>query len=205
MSFDGPPDDPNGRRAGGTGKIAGWAAVLGLFTIASLIFASRVTSNRVAPQTEYFAADQTRQSGSAAVGLQAPDFPFKSVDQKLGGIHSLRDSKGHPVWVNFFATWCPPCKAEMPEIEGRYLAHQADGFLVIGADQQESADLVRKFALAYGITFPLVVDSGYGALAYDVNSLPTSVFIDANGVVRGIYHGQMSATQMDAAVAMIHN
>lgn len=193
----GPSDESKDTGVGDAGRNIGWAAALFLFVLAAFIFGHRLQIAR--------GAGQASRSGYAAVGSSAPDFRFVGVDARFTQIGSLSATRGRPVWVNFFATWCPPCKAEMPEIERRSLAHQNDGFLVVGADQQETADLVHKFARDYGLTFPLVIDSGDGTLAYGVSAIPTSVFIDASGTVRGIYRGQMSAAQMDAAVQMIHN
>ena len=212
MSFDSgrtsPDDDGLGKTkvAVSSGYAVGWLVVLVL-----LVFAAYLVEHRLAPAVVAAADDargpvaaEANRSGSAAIGSTAPDFPFIDLGAQSGGIGSLAATRGRPVWVNFFATWCPPCKAEMPDIERLYSEHQNDGFLVVGADQQESAALVNKFAHVYGLTFPLVIDPGDGALAFGVYDLPTSVFVDAGGTVRRIYHGQMSTTQMDAAVQLIH-
>ena len=192
-----PEQSPNPSKNDLFARIVMYSIVGGLFAAAALIYQHRVSA---LPHP-----GQTNQSGIAVTGSSAPDFRLVRVDADSTQTGSLAGFEGHPLWVNFFATWCPPCKAEMPEIERRYLSHKNDGLQVVGADQQETADLVRNFARAYGLTFPLVIDQGDGALAYGVTALPTSVFIDSNGIVRAIYRGQMSPGEMDDAVKSIHS
>ena len=181
-----------------------WAPILFAIGLTTLTLGYRLAPALARDQSQGASVGDSARPLPAKVGSTAPDFVFNGVDESTSQFGSLGATKGHPVWVNFFATWCPPCKAEMPEIERRYKAHRSDGFLVVGADMQESADLVRKFSLKYKLTFPLVIDAGSGASAYQVNAIPTSIFIDQSGVVRAIVRGQMSPAEMDTDVKMIH-
>ncbi|MDQ2818226.1 MAG: TlpA family protein disulfide reductase [Candidatus Eremiobacteraeota bacterium] len=142
----------------------------------------------------------TTQSGRAKVGQRSPDFALTRLD---GSRTALDAYQGHPLFVNFFATWCRPCKAELPDIEQRYRAGRSKGLVVLGIDQQESPALVKAFAAPRGLTFPLAIDEGQGALRYQLRAIPTSVFIDASGIVRAIHIGQISPQDMDADLSEI--
>lgn len=179
-----------------TGRTGGWTIVVALFALALVAFQHRLS----------VAEDQggSLRSGAATVGAAAPDFHFIPVALPSAKPVTLSSIEGHPLWLNFFATWCTPCKAEMPEIEQRYVKHKKDGLRVLGVDQQELVAAVREFGRARGLTFPLAVDPGEGALMYDISAIPTSVFVDTGGTVRAIYRGQMSAGEMDSALRTIH-
>jgi thiol-disulfide isomerase/thioredoxin len=105
--------------------------------------------------------------------------------------------------LNFFATWCPPCNAEAPAIDGLYRRYAARGLQVVGVDVLESAPKAASFARAHGVTYPVVVDDGTMRDRYRVNALPVHVFIDRHGVVRQIVDGEMDASQMRAAIERV--
>ena len=111
--------------------------------------------------------------------------------------------RGRPVWINFFASWCPPCQAETPTIEEEYEAHRAQGLVVIGVSVQEAsvAD-VQRYATTYGLEYPIGFD-GTSAVyrAYHVYGLPTQVFIDRNGIVRQVWNGPVTRNQAEAMLA----
>lgn len=134
------------------------------------------------------------------VGKPARDAPVTTLD---GNPARLASFHGHPVWLNFFATWCPPCKAEMPQIEQRYRRLAPKGLGVVGIDQEETPDLIARFVKPMSITFPIVIDEGPAAATYDVFALPTSVFIDAHGIVRAVKTGELSGDEMDTDLARI--
>ncbi|HEY5095416.1 MAG TPA: TlpA disulfide reductase family protein [Candidatus Eremiobacteraceae bacterium] len=174
--------------------VAGWIIAAALFAIAAVIFVTSLQRPAAVPLT----GNQT--SGSARVGMAAPDVDLVGLD----GRHvSFAAYRGKPVWVNFFATWCPPCKEELPEIEKRYQLSHARGLVVLGVDQQETPALIKPFIARFGLRYPVLIDNGQGAITYDLIALPTSVFIDRNGVVRFIQLGEMSPLLMDTALAKI--
>lgn len=130
-------------------------------------------------------------SGDAAavpeVGQVAPDFTLPLL---YGGNVRLSDLRGQPVVLNFWATWCPPCIEEMPALES--LWQQTSGqVVVLGVDQGERHETVARFLETTApVTFPILMDPdqviGY---RYYVRSLPTTFFIDANGIIREIRVG----------------
>jgi peroxiredoxin len=134
------------------------------------------------------------------INQAAPDFVAPDLD---GQPVRLSDFRGRPVWINFWATWCPPCKTEMPLMEARRQQHAAQGLLILGIDLQESAETVRAWTRDR-FRWRFLIDAD-GALAdlYRVEGVPTHVFIDRAGVVRGVYAGELDAAGMDAHLARI--
>ena len=175
-------------------SVAGWIIAAVLFAIAGVIFVTSLQKPAAVPLTG------SQSTGRARVGSPAPEVQLEALDGKRLSFAAYR---GQPVWVNFFATWCPPCKDELPEIERRYQRLHGQGLVVLGVDQQETPALVKPFVARFGLRYPVVVDEGQGAITYDLTALPTSVFIDRGGVVRFIQVGEMSPVLMDAALAKI--
>jgi len=134
------------------------------------------------------AAAARLQTGTQ-IGNLAPDFTLK----ELGGSDlTLSDLKGKRVFVNFWATWCPPCRAEMPHIQAVYEEKEDDVvFLAINLGESESK--VEAFLEKNGYTFPVLMDpKGQTASLYLVRAIPTSYVIDADGIVRGKHIGVLS-------------
>lgn len=124
------------------------------------------------------------------VGHPAPDFTLSTTD---GETVTLSELHGKPVLVNFWATWCPPCRAEMPHIQAAYGEYEEAGLVILAMDQQEPIEEVRLFAEGLGLTFPLVLDTtGQVGTAYLVRALPTSFFIDRDGIIRDKFAGPMT-------------
>jgi cytochrome c biogenesis protein CcmG, thiol:disulfide interchange protein DsbE len=134
------------------------------------------------------------------VGKLAPEVALFALD---GHATRLTAFRGHPVWLNFFATWCVPCKAEIPDIEREYRKFHRGGLEVLGLDQQEPKSLVAAFVGPFGLSFPLFIDRGDAADAYRVHAIPTSVFIDRNGFVRALHTGAMTMDQMETDLKKI--
>jgi cytochrome c biogenesis protein CcmG, thiol:disulfide interchange protein DsbE len=108
------------------------------------------------------------------------------------------------VLVNFWASWCGPCRAEFPVIRDAASAHAKDGLVVIGVLYQDEAAPANAFIRSFGATWPTLADAdGSLATAYRVVAPPQSYFIDAKGILRGIQIGQMEASDFARQYASI--
>jgi peroxiredoxin len=122
-------------------------------------------------------------------GFTAPDFTLKTPG---GETFTLSELKGSAVLVNLWATWCPPCKAEMPAIEKVYNEYKDQGFIVLAVDQtyQDNPFDIAPFVEEHHLTFPILLDeTGETARAYQVRSLPSSYFINRYGVITEVVIG----------------
>lgn len=121
-------------------------------------------------------------------GFLAPDFTLESREVQLVRLSDLR---GKPVILNFWASWCPPCRAEMPALQSLYETYQEDFVLLgINVTSQDTPARAEAFPREYGLTFPILFDrDGMVARRYAVTSLPTTFFIDAHGVIREVVVG----------------
>ena len=136
------------------------------------------------------------------VSFPAPALTLYELD---GERRSLRDYSGQVVLVNLWATWCPPCAAEMPEFQRFYEEYRDSQFTVIAINDGESAPEIRRFATDYGLTFPIWLDPTYEATerAFKAANLPTSYVIDRQGMVRLMWIGAISESNLEKFVAPI--
>ena len=134
----------------------------------------------------------------ALLQRSAPPLPDIAV-VTLDGSHARLDaSAGKPVVLNLWATWCPPCRAEMPVIEAAYQAHKDKGFRVLALDVREGQAEVAVYAQELGLSFPILLDqSGDVALAYRVQNLPRSFLIDRQGRVVRIHPGELTPETLE--------
>lgn len=147
--------------------------------------------------------DQTSTTSAANLepaaikGHPAPDFALQTLEGKT---IRLSDYKGKPVLVNFWATWCGPCRAEFPDFQKAW-TDNADKLVIIGINNTSTDDKtqVPAFLDEFGVTYPIVLDeSGDTAKAYNILGLPTSIFIDRDGVVREIFTGPLNKAYIEA-------
>lgn len=135
----------------------------------------------------------------AQVSYPAPEL---SLNDLQGNPASLADYRGQVVLVNNWATWCPPCKEEMPALQAFYEAHRSKNFTVVAIDAGESATAVRDFVGHYKLTFPVWIDPTLLATAAFRNpGLPSSYVIDASGTVRLVWAGGISQENLEKYVA----
>lgn len=122
-------------------------------------------------------------------GFLAPDIHLPAYG---GGTLSLEELQGHPVVINFWASWCPPCRSEMPAMQRVYEEFKDQGLVILSinaANQDRMADAI-EFAEQYGLTFPIVFDTGGRTTNdYKVRSLPTTFFVDRRGRIQEIIVG----------------
>ena len=114
---------------------------------------------------------------------------------------TLNESAGQVRLVNFWATWCPPCRAELPDLVAYYHDHADEGFLLVGVNSQESALQVRTFLNDQGLDFPVVLDQDGSQMApYGVSGLPSSFLIGPDGQILQQWTGMISRATLEQAV-----
>jgi cytochrome c biogenesis protein CcmG, thiol:disulfide interchange protein DsbE len=138
------------------------------------------------------ADDRIAHVGQAAPSWSEPIAP--------GGTLALASLRGKVVYLNFFASWCPPCNEEAPQIETLQRQYASQGLQVVGVDVLENERKAELFREAHHLTYPAVVDDGTLRDQYGINGLPVHVFIDRSGVVRNVVVGELSAGEMRANV-----
>lgn len=130
---------------------------------------------------------------------KAPDFNLKD---QYGVVHSLESYKGKVIFLNFWATWCPPCKKEMPDIENIYKEYgENKKDVVILGINNEKKDVVKKFLEEKGYTFPTVIDENSEVMRkYFIQAFPTSFVIDKEGNVYGYVMGGLTKEQIKQVI-----
>jgi len=124
-------------------------------------------------------------------GNLAPDFQLASLG---GQTVSLSDFRGNPVLLNFWASWCGPCKSEMPYIQRMHEEWSGKGLVILAIDIGESSATVGEFVEKYALSFMVLLDTDQEvALKYNVRSIPTTFFIDKNGKIQDIKIGAFSS------------
>ncbi len=124
-----------------------------------------------------------------AVGLDqvAPDFTLHSLS---GENLRLQEFRGKVVLINFWASWCGPCRQEMPILDRIHKRYEPAGFTVLGVNVESEQDKARKIADRLGVSFPLLFDTGQQVSEdYDLKSMPYTVLVDRDGKIRYIHHG----------------
>ncbi len=119
----------------------------------------------------------------------APDFDLTTLD---GENLSLSDLRGSPAIINFWASWCPPCRAEMPALQQVFNDYEDLGLIIaaINATNQDSISEAASFVSENNLTFPIPLDkTGSVSRSYNLHSLPTTVFVDSQGIIRKIIIG----------------
>lgn len=134
-------------------------------------------------------------------GSIAPDFKLRSLD---GEEVRLSDYRGHPVLINLWATWCGPCRLEMPAIQDRFKLYEAGGFVVLAVNFDEPEGAVRDFRDELGLTFQILLDPGANVQKlYRNRNYPTSFFVDEAGIIQVHHIGVMTEGQLDENLAEI--
>ncbi|MDE3076463.1 MAG: TlpA family protein disulfide reductase [Chloroflexota bacterium] len=134
-----------------------------------------------------------------STGRVAADFTLPLLDGQQVTLSQLR---GKVVVLNFWATWCPPCRTEMPDLQAVYSEHQANGVVILGVDLGENPGTVQSFVRRIGVTYPVALDSDQRVGAqYSVGSLPRTYFIDRQGIIRDSYTGGMNRRIMLSKLA----
>lgn len=176
-----------------------WSAVVGVALILGGIWliSSRISSGR---SGGFNSVATTPVKAVALVGQSAPDFALKNM---AGETIRLSDFKGKSVLVNFWATWCAPCRAEAPVLQ-RAAVEYKDKLVIIGVNMttNDTPAQVPAFVEEFGLTFPIVLDeTGEVSQAYQVIGLPTSIFIDQDGIITDVRLGPVDQAYIEAKLA----
>ncbi|MBN2147808.1 MAG: TlpA family protein disulfide reductase [Anaerolineales bacterium] len=140
----------------------------------------------------------SQASGPAQIGKPLPDFSLTDINGKTV---SLSDYAGQVVLINAWATWCPPCKAEMPDLNAYYQAHQDDGFVILAINAGDPAEEAAAFAKEKGLAFPVLLDPSSRLLgALGINSFPTSILVGVDGIVKSIHVGMYSPQALEEEI-----
>ncbi|MFH1524842.1 MAG: redoxin domain-containing protein [Chloroflexota bacterium] len=151
----------------------------------------------------FFLADAQENALKSAGVVIAPvnveyAAPQLALTDLQGNSPSLEDYSGKVILVNNWATWCPPCKAEMPELQVYYATHTDDGFVVIGIESGEPANTVENFVRQNKLSFPVWLDPhGVALEAFQNWNLPNSCVIDREGIVRMSWTGPINQATLD--------
>ena len=156
---------------------------LGILLVALLLYLGLVTNS-----------SNTTPTGLGS-GKPAPDFKLKTLDGKEV---SLSDYRGKVVLINFWATWCPPCREEMPLFTKVYRKYKGRGFEILAVSTDSSIDPVKKFVKEYKLPFPVLMDDGkVSTELYRVQGLPTSFLIDREGRIVKVRLGKYKEIESD--------
>ncbi len=145
-------------------------------------------------------------SGTSApqAGFTAPDFSLPDLN---GNPYTLSQLKGNGVVINLWATWCPPCRAEMPAIQKIYDEYKNQGLVVLAVNMtyQDDYSKITSFVNEYNLTFPILIDEqGLAGAAYQLRSLPSTYFINRAGMIEEVViGGPMAEALLRARVEQI--
>lgn len=169
---------------------------VGLLSLGTMIYL-------MMPQSPVVAESETQDYSTVPVEV---NFAAPALDLTLldGSPVSLADLRGQVVLVNLWATWCPPCRQEMPTLQAFYDKYKDDGFVLIGINQEEPREVVEPFVAEFGLTFPVWLDLEYLAeQEFNTSNLPSSYVIDRSGIVRLMWIGGISKTNLEKFVPKI--
>ncbi len=172
---------------------------LGLFSI-GLGFLWRILVTTEPPSQAGKALDDSCVQ-PASVNYPAPDLELVDL---TGNPVQLADTRGKVVLLNAWATWCPPCLAEMPDLQQYYELHHNEPFILLGVNIGERVEVVEDFVGRSGLSFPIWLDPGEETLrALKTISLPTSIVIDPEGVVRLAWSGATCLSTLESMVSAL--
>jgi cytochrome c biogenesis protein CcmG/thiol:disulfide interchange protein DsbE len=163
-----------------------------------------IAATRVQPSSD--AHSSAAQTDALADPAPLPDHPAPdlALSQLDGTLRTLRDLRGQVVLINIWATWCPPCRAEMPAIQQAYAEYRERGFVVLAVNQREDAAAITPFLEQQGLTFPILIDrDGQASATYQASALPSSFFVDRRGVIRAVYRGPIPSRVINGIVEQL--
>lgn len=163
-----------------------WRKIATGVVLAAAVVYAGVLVHQSLPSHRVAADSAPHQVVGTLPGDQAPNFMLTTLNGKSITLASL---KGHGVWLNFWATWCPNCRQELALLEYEQKAYGGK-VTIVGVDLEQSQGKVASFVAQRGLTYPIALDShGSVSAAYGIKGLPTSVFIGPNGTVKAVVTG----------------
>lgn len=178
----------------------GLVALVGVGLLAGFVMAALTLSNPAAGRAGSSGVP-TPVPDRVAEGEPAPDFTAETAS---GDSVALSDYAGQPVILNFWATWCAPCRVEMPALQDASERYAGQGVVVLAVNASEPRDDVQAFMDELGLTFPAVLDpQGEVIDLYEIRVFPTTIWIDAEGVVHAEHYGALDDTLIDDYLAEI--
>ncbi len=147
----------------------------------------------------FFLNNSSSQSvGPVRVGSSVGDFALSDLN---GNTVHLSDYAGKAVMINAWATWCPPCRAEMPLLNSYYLTHRQQGFVILAVNAGDSRSEAASFAQQNGLAFTVLLDPNTQLLnSLGIHDYPTSVFIGSDGIVKAIHVGMFTEDSIESEI-----
>ena len=137
----------------------------------------------------------TANAAAPMANASAPDFTLRGADGRNVRLDELR---GQVVLVNFWATWCGPCREEMPRLDTLYQKYRKSGFVLLGVNVDDDPHTALATAAKLGVSFPVLLDTDKKvSKLYDLNTMPSTVVIDRDGKMRFLHRGYRAGTEGD--------
>jgi len=176
--------------------------IAGTLVVAALIIGAVWFFGRPGAATSQAITLTAQATGPAPrIDQLAPELNLRTLD---GQVVSLSDYKGQPVWISFWASWCPPCRAENPDIEEMYQKYRGEGLVILAPAIGEDSSTVAGYVKRTDLTFTVGVDETTELAAnYRIVGIPTHFFIDRDGVLRVWRIGSMSTKTMEKNIEKI--
>lgn len=163
----------------------------GLLLVAAAAAGLLLTNNAVADRG-------TAQTGPVRAGMRMENFALQDLNGKTV---RLNDYRGKVVLINAWATWCPPCRLEMPDLNALYQENMQKGFTVLAVNAGETRDQAAGFASQAGLQFPVLLDPDEALMdRLNIRDFPTSILLGRDGLVKAVHAGMLSRAQMDEMV-----
>lgn len=176
---------------------------IALFTtaVACLVAAVLVVINAGIPERAEFTGVIIPGERPVAPEIDAVAPPFDALTS-AGNPIDLLDLRGHPIIINFWATWCEPCRVETPDLQSIYVRYADQGLRLIAVNLGENPSQIKNWASNFGLTFDLLLDpEGRIATLYQLRGQPTTYIVDPSGIITHIFYGPSDRGTLEAAIA----